>query len=168
MPIRAPKPGNKNWTPAPEGLWRAVCCDVWMEPQVETKFGLKDLLIIVFQLEDDAGTVTWKDKDGNEHTTRFTVRIRPTLSVNKKSNLRKYVETWRGQKFASDDDAAEFDFEGLVGANCQVQIIHSAPTDDGTVYANINAIMPPAKGLPQITVKDYIAKKDRDEDALPF
>lgn len=173
MPIHAPKPGNKDWKPAPEGLWRAVCCDVWLETDVETKFGTKDMLHVLFQLEEEAGRVTYEDKDGIMHNSLVTAKARYTLSVNTKSNLRKMVEGWRGKKFASDDEAASFDFEKLVGANAQIQVQHSKPTDDGKVYANVTLVAPPPKGLPELQVEGYVRRQDRDENgdsdsALPF
>lgn len=174
-PIHAPKPGKKNFTPAPEGLWRAVCCDVVLKPEQETPWGLKDKLVVRFELDDLAGHVTWTDSDGEEHTTRYTAQFQETLSVHKKGNLRRRIETWKG-KFATDDDAANFDFEGLVGQNAQIQVQHSAPTDDGTVYANIVAIVPAPAGVPALTVsKTYIPMLKREAkkgsgggDSLPF
>lgn len=172
-PIHAPKPGKKNFKPAPEGLWRAVCCDVILKPDQETPWGLKDKLVVRFELDDTAGSVTWIDSDGEEHTTRYTAQFQETLSVHKKGNLRRKIETWLGKKFATDDEAAGFDFEGLVGKNAQVQIQHSNPTDDGTVYANIVAIVPAPVGVPALTVSPtYIPMLKREpresKENVPF
>lgn len=158
MAIRAPEPKQREWHNAPEGVHRAVCVDVYLKPQVETKFGVKDFVYFTFQLDAaSAGTV---EIDGMNKP--YIASRRESLSVHKKANLRKMAEGWRGKKFVDDDEAANFDFESFVGANAQIQIVHSEPAEDGTVYANITALLPAASGLEPLVSQDYERMKDRD------
>jgi hypothetical protein len=91
-----------------------------------------------------------------------------TNSLHEKSRLRPMLEAWRGRKF-TNEELDGFDLEKLIGANCQVQVIH-AITDKGT-YANIQAVVPKQKnGLVLRVTSDYIRVCDRDnkpqEDAF--
>lgn len=101
-----------------------------------------------------------------------------TLSLNSKAKLRQHLEAWRGRKF-SGEELKGFDLEKLLGANCQLQIVHSL-SDNGRTYANVQAIVPLGKGMNKIVELDYVRAKDRnekvedetppptDDDDLPF
>jgi len=70
----------------------------------------------------------------------FSVNNRYTLSLHKKANLRKHLESWRGQPFSKEDQRG-FDISSLLGVPCQLQIIH-----DGD-YANVENVMALPSGL---------------------
>jgi hypothetical protein len=72
-----------------------------------------------------------------------------TLSTNKKSNLRKDLIAWRGRDF-TEDEAAEFEVGNLIGANCQISVIHKPSKDGSKVYANVGSLMPLAKGAKKL------------------
>jgi hypothetical protein len=125
-----------------------------MRSQEETKFGPKDNIYFIFQ----ADTETAGDVEG----VPLSVRQRCTLSMHEKATLRKFITGWRGKRFASDDEAVAFDLETLVGTNAQIQITHTAPTDDGKIYANITACLPVAKGAPLLKPSaGYVRDKDK-------
>ena len=67
-----------------------------------------------------------------------------TLSLHEKSNLRKDLETWRGQKL-TDDELGSFDITKLIGVECMLSIVHSER--NGKEYSNINGISRVPKGL---------------------
>jgi hypothetical protein len=140
-----------EYTPAPEGLHPAVCCDVVDLGLQPTPWGEKEKVEIRWQIEE-----VNPDNDNKP----FDVRKRFTLSLHEKANLRSTLETWRGQKF-SDEELEGFDLEKLVGVNCQVQIIHNIK-DDNT-YANVQAVVPAAKGAVKLRVRDYVRQIDRDD-----
>jgi len=162
---------ESTFEPAPEGLHAAVCVDVW-EPWTEERAaewggGLVDKTRIV-----------WLIAELNPKTGKpFEVSQIYTLSLHEKANLCKHLEAWRGKRF-TDDEKRGFDLEKLIGAGCQVQLIHRV-TDTGT-YSNVSAIVPLAKGQPKIIVPDgYVRRKDRDrtdhaaaspeaDDTVPF
>ena len=84
-----------------------------------------------------------------------------TLSANEKCSLRKFLEAWRGKRF-TDQEIAEFDFESLIGKNCQVQISHDIKPD-GKVFDSIQAALPITDKMVAIRPSpDYVRFKDRE------
>lgn len=134
---------------APEGLHGAVCVDVVDLGIVDGPYGKKAMVKLAWQIEEV-----------NEETKKpFTVQRRYGNSLNDKATLRKDLETWRGKKFTKEE-LAGFDLEKLLGANCQLQIVHNV-TDDGSTYANVHAIVPAAKGSQKLVSQGYVREKDR-------
>lgn len=158
MPIYARRK-ESQFDPAPEGLHAAVCVDVWdewtEERPAEWGGGLMDKTRIVWMIEE-----------ANPKTNKpFEVSQIYTLSLHEKSNLCKHLEAWRGRKF-SDEEKRGFDLEKLIGANCQLQVIHRV-TEGGT-YANVQAIVPPAKGAPRLSVPmDFVRHRDKKPKTAP-
>jgi hypothetical protein len=149
--IVAREPESK-FTPAPEGLHQAVCVDVVELGLVKTPWGEKEKVEIVWQL----------DAENDETGKRFEVRKWYGLSLHEKANLRKDLECWRGRKFTKDE-LTGFDLEKLIGANCQLQVIHNI-TDEGKTFANVQAIVPHNNKVPKIVPLDYTRRKDRAKD----
>lgn len=149
MAIIARAPESK-FAPAPEGLHQAVCVDVHDIGLQKTPWGEKHKVLLVWQIEQV-----------NEDTgKRFDVRNFYTLSLSEKANLRRDLECWRGRKF-TEDELAGFDLEKLLGANCQLQIVHNLG-DEGKTYANVQAIVPfNAKLGPKLQAAEYVRMKDR-------
>jgi hypothetical protein len=59
--------------------------------------------------------------------------------------MRKDLESWRGRPF-TQEEVARFDVGNLIGANCQLSIVHKKSADGSKTYANVAAIMPLPKG----------------------
>jgi hypothetical protein len=170
MAIIAREPESK-FTPAPEGLHPAVCVDVIDLGMVEGQFGAKHKVELRWQIEDVNPEI---DK-------RFQVRKRYTLSLHKKASLRTELETWRGRKF-TEEELRGFDLEKLISVCCQLQVIHNI-TDEGGVWANVQAIVPYPRGMAKLAPEGYVREKDRehtqgnggpnfdmaaDDDSVPF
>ena len=151
MPIIASFTKN-DFTPAPEGLHRAVCVDVvdlGMQPTKE--WGEKHMVQIRWFIEE-------RDPKSDKP---FLVMSRYTLSLGKKARLRQNLEAWRGKKF-TEEELAGFDLENLIGVNCQLQIVHNVKED--TTYANVQVIVPAPKGVPPLPIpSDYVRVCDRPE-----
>jgi len=142
-----------DYTPAPEGLFSAVCCDVEDLGEVDSGgYGKKWKVKIYWQIEEV-----------NPETEKpFVVSQRYTASLHEKANLRKALEAWRGKKF-STEELEGFDIEKLIGANCQVQIQHNI-AGEGEVYANVTAVVPASKnGVKMRVSQDYVRRRDREE-----
>lgn len=156
MPIVA-KDSQGDFVPAPEGLWPAVCVDVVDKGIVESaNFKPRHMVQIRWVLEAEPPL-----EDGKPH---MAVRSFG-LSLAEKSNLRPFLEAWRGKKF-SDDELRGFDLENLIGANCQLQIIHNHK--GGKTYGNVQAVVPMARGVGKMYVPgDYIRAKDRPGYVAP-
>ncbi len=150
MAIVARKP-ESNFEPCPEGLHHAVCVDVVDLGIVKGAFGDKPKVRIVWQIEEE-----------NQKLRRFTARKQYTLSLHEKANLRKDLEAWRGRKF-TEDELNGFDLEKLLTANCQIQVVHDI-SDEGTVYANVQAVVPAPKNVPKLVPLDYTREQDRPKE----
>lgn len=103
----------------------------------------------------------------------------------KKTKLRKFLETWFGKAFPSDEAAADFDFEKLLGRAVMLTIGH-APKTDGSMKAVITdqflpepgTMVPPAKNpliCYEITMKEegtfkklpaFLQKKIKESDEM--
>lgn len=118
---------------APEGLQDAVLVDVVDLGELDTPWGAKHKLSLVWELEDT-----------DEENQHYIVVKRYTWSLNEKSNLRKDLERWRGSKFSKDELESGVDMEAFLGLNATLFIAHNE-TDEKT-YANIETILPRKKG----------------------
>lgn len=148
------KSSKSDFSPAPEGLWQAVCVDVVDQGMQTSQWGESHRVQIRWQLEGD------DPKSGKPYMAVRGFR----LSLHEKSSLRPMLEAWRGRKF-TPEELEGFDLEKLIGANCQVQIIHNIK-DGGSVYANVQAVVPAAKGVAKLSMRgDYIRVKDREKKA---
>lgn len=124
---------KENEYPIPEeGIFDAVCVDVVDIGKVETPWGPKEKVTIMFELDA-------QDEEGN----RYVVGKRYTKSLNEKSNLRGDLSRWRNRKFKPRELSSGFDLEALNGVSAIVYISHNQ-TEKRT-YANIESILPPTK-----------------------
>jgi hypothetical protein len=151
------KNSNGDFTPAPEGLWPGVCVDVVDLGIVQPKnpaYKPQHRIQLRWILDAEPPLPT-----GQPH---MAVRSFG-LSLGEKSHLRPLLEAWRGKKF-TEEELEGFDVERLIGVNCQVQILHNKY--QGKTYGNVQAVVPPAKGVPKMEIpKDYIRQEERDRRA---
>jgi len=145
------KETSSQFEPAPEGLQQAVCVDIVDLGMVKTEFGDKHMVRIVWQVPTVA-------KTGERHQ----VAGRYTVSLHKKAKLRQHLEMWRGKAFTGDE-LKGFDLEKLLGANCQMQVVHNV-ADEGRVYANVQAIVPCLPTMKKLEPLNFVRFKDRPKD----
>lgn len=121
----------------PEGSHVAVCYRVIdLGTQDTTYLGAakrKHLILISWELPHEPMN------DGRP----FTISKRYTYSSDPKANLRKDLESWRGQAF-TDADLGEFDIGRLVGVGCMINVMHAEKGEK--TYTNVTAIMRLPKG----------------------
>jgi hypothetical protein len=134
-----------DFIPAPEGFHHAVCVDVIDLGMVNTGFGPKHKMRVVWEIEPTM-------PDGK----RFTVRKQYTVSLHEKSSLRKDLRAWRTRDFTSEE-LDGFDVEKVIGAPCQLLITHAEK--EGTLYANVAAVHKAAKKL--APSGQYVRQRDR-------
>lgn len=140
---------KSNFTPAPEGVHNAICVDIVDMGEVDTQWGKKPRIRIVWELPEAL----------MEDDRPFLVSSFYTPSLNEKSTLRKHLQSWRGRPFTSDE-LKGFDLENILGKCCQIFIQHN--TDDGKTFANIMAITKSQKDVS--ATGEYIRFKDRQTD----
>lgn len=163
MYLPEPKTGGEDFTPAPEGVHRAVCISV-IDLGTQERPGFngapptRDHMIqIRWELADEVMP------DGKFKGQRFTVSKRLKFSTHEKASLRKLLEGWRGKKFeAADFGPGGFSIDKLLGAPCMIQVQHD--TRDGKTYANIAGVMPMPKGMekPAPDMAPFILSLDRE------
>lgn len=149
--------GGGSYEPCPVGLHRAVCCDVVDKGLVPTPWGEKHKV-----------QLRWQTEKRREDGKPYMIFGSYTLSLHEKANLRGTLESWRGRPF-SEDELSGFDLESLLGANCQIQVVH----DETGKYANIKGIVSAAEGLEPLVVDDYTRVSDavvevEEDDDVPF
>ncbi len=132
MGLIAKDKGGGDFTPIPEDLHLAICYGIWdIGTQFSEKYGKSiHKVVIVWEIPGCRGTF-----DGKNLPRAISKRY--TLSLHKKADLRKDLESWRGRKF-SDEELKGFDIKKLLGVSCQIQVLHSKVDDK--IYANIAAI----------------------------
>lgn len=153
MAIIATAGNSTSFKPAPAGVHQGVCVDVvdmgWLEVTYAGQTKKQHKVRLVWQIEEVM-------EDGKP----FIVQKRYTLSLNEKATLRKELESWRGRSFSSDELHA-FDVETVIGANCLLNVMQVQK--NGEIYANVTAVMPVKKGMPKLSVRDYVRVTDRTE-----
>jgi hypothetical protein len=156
MALFAPEGGGASFELPTEGVTRGVCADVidlGVRPGFENKPTHK--VALVFQV-DQTG------KDGKP----IQVQQWFTLSMNEKSNLRKFLSAWRGKQFELGE-AGKFDLLTLVGKNALLTLVHSKPNAQGKVYGNIQSVSPLMKGMEELKIRDYERREAKAEDQTP-
>lgn len=143
---------NADFLPAPEGVHDAVCVDV-------VDLGLVEVTWKGKTNKSHKVRITWElDKEMPEGKGRFIAMNRYTFSMDKKSNLRKMLKSWRGRDF-TNEEMNGFDLEKIVGVPCQLVISHNEK--DGTIYANVESVIKAGKEKLSQSGK-YKRVKDRE------
>ena len=75
----------------------------------------------------------------------FLVSRRFTASMNEKSSLRGFVESWLGRKLIAADFNGGFDIGDLLNRHAQLNLVETER--DGKKYVNIQSITPLPKGM---------------------
>jgi hypothetical protein len=69
-----------------------------------------------------------------------------TLSLSEKSNLRAFLNSWRG-KALTEEECKAFDIAVLAGKPCTLSVIHKTSKVSGKTYAEIASIGGVMKGM---------------------
>lgn len=144
------KPGS-DYKPAPEGIHSALCVDVIDLGLVETAYGEKPKLRLVFELEA-------KMDDG-----RPFIQTKPfTASLHQKSTLNGFISKWRGRPIGENETV---DLDKLLGAQATLVISHVTAQDgSGKVFSSIDAVSKPTKKLVASGEYDPAAARQRIAD----
>lgn len=137
MPIA--KEGS-NFTPLPPGTHQARCFGV-VDIGTQHSEMFADAWKVMIMWETPHERITM-DKEGERP---MTISKEYTLSLSKKSNLRKHLETWRGKPFAKEE-LEGFEVANVIGAPCLLSVIHKQ-SGSGNTYAAIEAVSAVPKGM---------------------
>lgn len=152
MAITAKNSSGGASNPVSAGVHIAVCTRIIdLGTQFSQLFGNSQRKIMIcWEVPDDTIII-----DGEAKPKMISKEY--TLSLNEKSNLRKHLEAWRSKKF-SDEELNGFDLINVLGASCQIQVLHN---ERG--YAQIESIMAlpkGAKGVEPVSESIYFDLED--------
>lgn len=121
-----------------EGVYNVVCTGIIDQGmQVNEKFkNTSQKVRLIFELIGET-----YELNEEEHTRQVGRDF--TLSLGEKSNLRAFLQSWRGKAFTSEE-LNGFDLKNILGKAGQLQIIHKEG-ENGT-YAYLNTMLPLPKG----------------------
>lgn len=136
--------GGRDFKPVPGGLHKARCDMVVSIGEQDTPWGAKAKHVLRFQIPSIRVEYEY---EGEQKNLPAIIYQTFTSSLHEKSGLRKALESWRGRKFTGDE-LKKFDLGAVLGAACQVQVMHNVKGDK--TYANINAILPAAADTPAL------------------
>lgn len=138
MPIIA-KDNSTSFDPVPTGVYPARCYQVLdlgtQQRQWNGEIKARHELKLVFELLGDE-----KRDDGKPYSISKTF----TLSLAENSALRPFLEAWRGKAFTAEE-LDGFDIAKLVGAYCQINVMHETGKDGKSTFAVIGSVMPLGK-----------------------
>lgn len=139
------------------GLYTAVCTGVIDQGlQVNEQFNKSAPSVrLIFELVGE--TYEYNDE---EHTRQVGRDF--TLSLGEKSNLRGFLQSWRGKSFSSDE-LNGFDLKTILGKAGQLQIIHRESKSSGNPYAYVNNMVPLPKGMAAPKPENRLVYFDMDD-----
>ena len=125
--------------PVAEGLHYAICTtlvDLGVQAPKNPNNNASRKVWISFELPKVRNK--WKDKDGKEHEGPAMVGREFGFSIGEKSNLRPFLQSWRGadRQFTKEDEQNGFDISSIVGKACQLLVTHNTSKANGKTYAN--------------------------------
>ena len=159
--IAKAKQSNFDYTPAPVGIHKAVCCSIQDLGLLESTWNgvksMKHKIKISWMLES-------KNKDNQDRN--FIVSNRYNLSLHENSGLRKHIRGWLGRDLTEQEVNDGWDVEQMLGKSCQIMIAHNPK--DGKVYASVeyvaNANEDYSKTIPW---RDYTPKAPKEVKVEP-
>jgi hypothetical protein len=132
--------------PIPAGMHVATCYYVvdvgthhftWQGDEKTTR-----KVYLGFEVHGERMTIPAKDGEPEKDLPR-AISQDYTISLDKKSNLRKTLDSWRGKPF-TPEELKGFDLQNILGAPCMLNLAHSVCGQ----YANIIGVVPMMKGMP--------------------
>ena len=139
MPIA--KQNATDYKPVSSGTQFGRCFGVvslGTQPSDNPKFKPSKKVLMLFELPNET-----YELDGKQ--VPMSIVKEYTLSINKKANLRKDLDSWRGRPF-TEQEAQGFPVENVIDAPCMLSIAHYQKRD-GSTGAKIASIAGVPKGM---------------------
>lgn len=131
---------TKTYDPAPAGTHVARCYGcISLGTQHSEQFADSFKVMLLFELPFE------RIQTESSGDMPMTLSKEYSLSLGKKANLRKHLDSWRGKAF-TEEELKGFEVSKVVGAPCQLTIVHQT-TGKGNTYAKIESITGLAKGM---------------------
>lgn len=133
-----------DYKPIDSGTYVARCFSMVHIGTIEQEFQGESKDVNKVRITWELPTETKVFKEGEEPKI-LTIGKEFTLSLHEKSNLRKFLESWRGKGF-TEEEAKKFDITKLLGVPCMLSIIHKT-SKQGKLYAEISSVSTLPKSL---------------------
>jgi len=142
------------------GLYKAVCCRIYDLGTQESKEYNNQSRKVLFGFETEGLTYEW------EGETRKVIKWKEfTCSLHEKSNMRPFLENWRGRSFTGTE-LVSFDLKTVLGANCYLNLVIEE-SKQGKKYLNIGGISPVKSSEPKIDPENALVCFDIEENSIP-
>jgi len=143
MAIVAKNKGGSNIKPIEPGMHVARCVAMYHVGTVEEEYqgDIKHQNKVLLTWELPNNKHVFDEAKGEEPRV---ISKEFTLSMNPKANLRKTLESWRGQPF-TEAEAKELDITVLIGIPCMLNISNKE-SKKGNTYADIMSVNPMVQG----------------------
>jgi len=159
MAIHGKVQSESTFKPVSQGLHQAICAmvvDMGIQPGSDMYPKPKHKIYIGWDCLDEI--VEW-EKDGKKHSGPARIGREFTLNLGDTSNLRPFLESWRGMNF-TDEQAEAFDIGKLMGAACQITVVHKQKRQGKGVRADVKTAVPWPKGMAKPAVPESAVMYD--------
>lgn len=136
--IIATSAGGSNYEPIPAGTYLARCYSMIHMGTVKESYMGEEKFVNKVRLTFELPTElkVFKEENGEQPQV---ISKEFTLSLGDKSNLRAFLNSWRG-KALTEEECKSFDIAVLAGKACTLSIIHKTSKVSGKTYAEIASI----------------------------
>jgi len=135
------KDDGPTYEPHPKGQFAARCCDV-----IDLGFKVESFQQQDAELKDKTALVFRTDAPLREDGKLWQIGQEFTHSMGKKSNMRKFLQDWRGEPYTEEEAKAGVPLDKLEGVPALVTIAHKV-SGAGNTYAIIAGIAPLPKKM---------------------
>jgi len=144
---------TSKYKACPVGMHHAVISDIILMGPVETDWGVKNKIQIVFQTDAEMG-------DGKFFGTQKWYNI-PNSLMSDKAGLRKLIEGVLGRKLTKAEYSnPRYDLAGFIyGKTCQINVVENSNNPDKTY---VDTVVPKAKVAQDLVVDpEYVLDQDK-------
>jgi hypothetical protein len=136
--IIATSAGGSSYEPIPAGTYVARCYSMIHMGTVKESYMGEEKFVNKVRLTFELPTElkVFKEENGEQPQV---ISKEFTLSLGDKSNLRAFLNSWRG-KALTEEECKSFDIAVLAGKPCTLSIIHKTSKVSGKTYAEIASI----------------------------
>lgn len=151
MALTASDKGGQEYDPVPAGIHQAICYGIVdLGTQDAGRYAPRRKVLFIWELPHERGTF---ERDGEQKDLPRAISQQYTLSLNEKANLRHALEAWRSRPF-TEEELRGFDLKTVLGANCQLTVVHNYSPAKKKTYANVASVSPLGRGMEKLEAEN--------------